>query len=170
MSVDTRKIALALGLVVIGVASRLMPHLPNLTPVMAIALFGGTYLPKRWSIALPLAIMAASDLVLGGHVTIPFTWGAFVLTGLIGWWVRERPRLGRIAAGALTGSALFFLITNVGVWLVAGLYPPTAGGLSACFAAAIPFFRAMLLGDLVYTAVLFGAFAVLTQPRALATR
>jgi hypothetical protein len=41
------------------------------------------------------------------------------------------------------------------------MYPKTAAGLLACYIAAIPFFRNMLVGDLLYTAILFGGFRLL---------
>jgi hypothetical protein len=153
---------LVAGLIILGVVARLAPHPWNVTPVMAIALFGGTYLSKRWAILLPLGIVAISDLLIEWHTTVPFTWGAFLLTGMLAWWIRRDPSAVRIAASALTGSVLFFLITNLGVWLVGELYPRTADGLWQCYLAAIPFFRSTLLGDLVYTAALFGGYAWVT--------
>ena len=153
-------------LLIIGVLSRLVPHPWNATPVMAIALFSGTYLAKRWAVVLPLAIVALSDLALGWHATVPFNWAAFALTGMLAWWIRPRPTAGRVLAGTLTGSSLFFVITNFGVWVAGGLYPRTAAGLWQCYVAAIPFFRGTLLGDVVYTALFFGAYALLTMPRA----
>ena len=153
---------LVYGLIVLGVAARLVPHPWNATPVMAIALFGGTYLSKRWAILLPLAIVAASDFLIGWHNTVPFTWGAFALTGMLAWWIRRQPTAFRIAASALGGSMLFFVITNFGVWVAGGLYPATPAGLWQCYLAAIPFFRSTVLGDLVYTAALFGGFAAVS--------
>ena len=152
---------LAIGLIVLGIVSRLIPHPWNATPVMAIALFGGTYLPKRLAIVLPLAIIILSDAVIGLHNTILFTWGAFVLTGSLAWWIRRRPDATRVITGAVAGSVLFFLITNLGVWVAGDLYPRTAAGLWQCYVAAIPFFRGTLLGDVVYTTVLFGGYALL---------
>jgi uncharacterized protein DUF6580 len=35
--------------------------------------------------------------------------------------------------------------------------------LAACYAAALPFFRNTLLGDALYTAALFGGFALLER-------
>ena len=148
------------ALIVLGIVSRLAPHPWNATPVMAIALLGGTYLSKRSAILLPLTIVALSDLIIGWHSTAPFTWGAFVLTGLIAWWVRPRPSPFRVVMGALSGSVSFFLITNFGVWLVGGLYPRSVAGLQQCFVAALPFFRNTLMGDVVYTTVFFGGYAL----------
>ena len=159
-SASSRHAGMVYGLLFLGVLSRLVPHLWNATPVMAIALFGGTYLAKRWAILLPLVIVAVSDVLIGWHNTIPFTWGAFVLTGAIAWWVRVRPSATRILAGALAGSTLFFLISNFGVWVVGELYPRTLAGLWQCYAAAVPFFRNTVLGDLGYTTALFGGYAV----------
>lgn len=155
---DRSRLWIVAGLIGLGIVARVAPHPWNFTPVMAIALFGGTYLAKRWAILLPLAIVAASDWVIGWHATIPFTWGAFVLTGMLAWWIRQHPNPSRILAGSLMGSGLFFLITNIGVWLVAGLYPATAAGLWQCFVAAIPFFRQTVLGDLVYVTSFFGLY------------
>lgn len=151
------------GLIVLGVAARLVPHPWNATPVMAIALFGGTFLAKRWAVLLPLATVIASDFILGWHNTIPFTWTAFVLTGALAFWIRRKPRFLRIAAASLAGSALFFLITNLGVWWVGELYPRTLEGLRTCFIAAIPFYRNTLLGDLAFTALFFGSAALLPR-------
>ncbi len=157
---------LVVGLIVLGIVSRLVPHPWNATPVMAIALFGGTYLSKRWAILLPLVIVALSDLVIGWHTTVPFTWGAFLLAGMLGWWIRTHPNATRIVGGSLAGSLLFFLLTNFGVWVAGDLYPLTGQGLRECFTAAIPFFRGTLAGDAVFVAVLFGSYALLTGPRA----
>jgi len=159
-SLDRTSQGLVVGLILMGVIARLVPHPWNATPVMAIALFGGTYLSKRWAVILPLGIVAISDALLGWHATVPFTWGAFALTGAIAWWIRTQPSASRIFAGALTGSTLFFLITNFGVWMTESLYPMTAAGLWQCYAAAVPFFRNTLAGDLIYTTAFFGLYAL----------
>ena len=150
------------GLIALGILARVVPHPWNATPTMAIALFAGTYLSRRWSLIMPLAIVAVSDLALGWHTTIPFTWGAFLLTGVIAWWIRRAPSASRVLGAALAGSTLFFLVTNFGVWITQDLYPRTPQGLWECYVAAIPFFRTALLGDLAYTTALFGGFALAT--------
>lgn len=162
-SVRRERAWLVYGLILLGVVSRLVPHPWNATPVMAIALFGGTYLSKRWSLLLPLSTVAVSDLLIGWHNTVPFTWGAFLLTGLLAWWIRHHPSPGRIITSSLAGSLLFFVVTNFGVWIVGELYPRTAAGLWQCYVAAIPFLRGTLLGDLVYTAAFFGGYSLMTE-------
>jgi hypothetical protein len=66
----------------------------------------------------------------------------------------------RIAGAAVAGSVLFYVLTNFGTWLTTGMYPRTLEGLAACYVAAIPFFQNTLAGDLFFSALLFGGFAV----------
>jgi hypothetical protein len=79
---------------------------------------------------------------------------------LIGWWVSSQRRPLRIGAAAIASSAVFFVITNFGMWLFSGFYPVTYGGLVACYTAAIPFFQNTVAGDLFYTVLLFGGFRI----------
>ncbi len=155
--------AIIYALLGVGIIARLIPHPWNATPVMAIALFGGAHLSKRLSLLVPFLIIAISDFIIGWHATIPFTWSALLLTSVIGWWVRRRASGTRIVTGALAGAALFFVLSNFGVWITQQLYPRTAAGLWECYVAAIPFFRATVLGDLVFTTVLFGGYALATR-------
>ena len=82
--------------------------------------------------------------------------GLFILWGLL----RTRRMVWSVGGAALGASVLFFVFTNLAVWAVGGLYPLTAAGLAEAFAAAIPFFAPTLAGDVFYTAVLFGGFAL----------
>ena len=63
--------------------------------------------------------------------------------------------------GALGGAVVFFLISNFGSWLTPIFgYERSLEGLLQCYAAGVPFFRAMLVGDLIYVPLLFGVFAL----------
>ena len=66
----------------------------------------------------------------------------------------------RIASATFLGSLQFFLFTNFGVWEFLGSYPRTAAGLAACYLAGLPLFLNTLAGDITYTALLFGSFAL----------
>ncbi|MBI4346725.1 MAG: hypothetical protein HY553_07705 [Elusimicrobia bacterium] len=156
------------GIILLAAASRLLPHPPNVTPLTAIALLGGASLPAAQAFLLPLAALAMSDLFLGFHATIPFVYAGFLATAAIGLRLKADRGAGRIAAACLASSILFFVVSNVGVWLASGLYPRTGAGLSACFTAALPFFRNSLLGDAAFTALLFGLERL--SVRALAAR
>lgn len=143
------------GIILLAAASRLLPHPPNVTPLTAIALLGGATFPAAQAFLLPLAALALSDVFLGFHSTIPFVYAGFLATAAIGLRLKAGRGPGRIAAACLASSVLFFVVSNLGVWFASGLYPRTGAGLSACFTAALPFFRNSLLGDVAFTALLF---------------
>ncbi|MBA2635847.1 MAG: hypothetical protein H0U83_04030 [Sphingomonas sp.] len=140
---------------------RLVPHPPNFSPIAAMALFSGAYLPRRaLAFAAPLAALLLSDLVLGFYAGMNFVYFAVALTVVIGWAISRRRTPLRIGAAAIAGSVLFYVLTNFGTWLFSGLYPRTLDGLIACYVAAIPFFQNTVAGDLVFSALLFGGFAL----------
>jgi Family of unknown function (DUF6580) len=150
-----------LGIVLAAAALRLLPHWPNFTPIAALALFGGAHFAdRRAAFAVPLAAMVLSDLVLGLHATLPFVYGAFLAVVGLGLLLRTGRTVLRVGGAALAASLGFFVVTNLGAWAVGGLYPLSAAGLAAAFTAALPFYAPTLAGDLFYTAVLFGGFAL----------
>ncbi|MFQ5670861.1 MAG: DUF6580 family putative transport protein [Acidobacteriota bacterium] len=156
----------AIGLVGLAALARMLPHPWNVTPVAAMALFGGVVLGRPlFAIGVPLAALALSDLAVnswmqGNPLAPPDPWvyGSFLLIGIIGCLLRSRRNVGVLAAASLAGSGLFFLLTNFGVWAGGLLYPRTLQGLVACYAAAVPFLARTLLGDLFWNAVLFGSY------------
>lgn len=153
---------LAIGLVLFGVLSRLVPHAPNVAPIGALMLFGGAYLPKKifW---LPLLALFISDYFIGFYgIDMFYVYGSFALYGLIGLWLRSHKKPHTILGSALFSSILFFLITNFGVWAPPNnWYPHTLEGLLQSYTLALPFFRNSLIADLGYTILLFGGYELL---------
>lgn len=150
--------AIAIVLVILAISTRLLPHPANFAAVGAVALFSGTYLNKKYALWLPLAVMVISDMIIGFHNLIFFTWGSFVLMGLIGLWVRKNKNVPNIIFGTITGSLAFFFITNFAVWAFTPFYAKTVQGLLQCFIMALPFFRNSIAGDIFYVGVLYGAY------------
>lgn len=151
-------LALPLSIILFAVALRLVPHLPNFTPIAAMALFGGTYLSKKYALAVPLVALFISDIFLGFHDTMVFVYGSFLLIGVIGIWLSRHKNLRNVLLTTVFSSILFFVITNFGVWLGGGLYPKTLAGFLDCYILAIPFFRNTILGDMFYVSLFFGSF------------
>jgi hypothetical protein len=150
--------------VVVAAAFRLVPHPPNFTPIGAMALFSGAYLGRRsLAFVAPLAALLLSDLFLGFYHGMAFVYATTALVVAIGWWVSTRRTPLRIGAAALASSVTFFILTNFGMWLFSGFYPLTVSGLATCYVAAIPFFQNTVAGDLFYSALLFGGFALLER-------
>lgn len=149
---------LAIFLIIVAVLLRLMPHPANFAPIGAIALFGSFYLNKKTAIWLPLIAMITSDLIIGLHSTILFTWGGFVLISLLGIFLKKRKSVGKVLAGTIIGSFVFYFVTNFGVWAVTPLYEKTLQGLINCYVMAIPFFRNTVASDIFYVTMFFGAY------------
>ncbi len=153
------EILLALALVVFGAALRLLPHPDNFTPVAALSLFAGLTLPAGLALTVPLLIVAVTDLLIGPHDLVAFTWGSFALVAFLGNRLQRVDRVGVVVFGSILGSVIFFLVTNLAVFFFGRLYPLSWSGLVQCYAMAVPFFRGTFAGDLFYSAVLFGIFA-----------
>ncbi|MCE2846545.1 MAG: hypothetical protein LW707_05860 [Sphingobacteriales bacterium] len=156
-------------LIILGAVSRLIPHPHNFAPIGALALFGGTYLTeKRMSFLIPMGAMLISDILLqlingtGFHGEMIWVYGSMALITCMGFFLRGREQRQTIMVASLTGSMLFFFVTNFGVWTNGG-YGYTASGLGECYVAAIPYFRGTVMGDLFYNLVLFGSFALLKR-------
>ncbi|MBD3425999.1 MAG: hypothetical protein GF409_02060 [Candidatus Omnitrophica bacterium] len=143
-------------LILLGFLLRMLPHMPNMAPVAAIALFAGAYLDKRVVPWVPLAIMMVSDLILGLHGVFLYTWGSFILIGFIGMWLKKRRTPANILGTTIFSAFLFFLITNFGVWLA--WYPHTLEGLASCYVKAIPFFRNTMISNAAFGLLLFGSY------------
>ena len=160
MKTERLHVIIAVVLIAAGVGLRLLPHPANFAPIAAIAIFGGAVLPRKMAVWVPLGAMMASDLFLGLHDTILATWGCYALIALASsYWLRK-PNLLRGVAMTLGSSVLFFVITNFAVWVVSGMYAHTWAGLTQCYYMALPFFRGTVTSDVIYTAVLFGAYAL----------
>ena len=161
MTANHSRILALLSAILVAAALRLVPHPPNFTPIGAMALFSGAYLGRRAvAFAAPLGALLLSDLILGfyhGQATVYFSVALIVMIGIV---ALSRVSALRVGAAALASSVLFFVITNLGMWLFSGFYPRTLAGLEACYVAAVPFFQNTVAGDLFYATLLFGGFRV----------
>ena len=150
-------------LILLAAASRLLPHPPNFAPVAAIGLFAGAALDRRVAWLVPLAALLLSDLFLGFYHPTSMFWNyaGFAACLLLGSAILRPARtLPRFAGATLTSAVAFFALSNFGMW-ASGYYPRTWAGLVECYVAALPFFRNTLASDVLYTAALFGGWALL---------
>ena len=164
----------AVLLVLSGALSRLLPHPANFVPMGSLALFAGARLPRRVALAVPLAALALSDFLLdfpAGRPALTLVrlvdYAAFAAIVVLGAAAARTVRAPRLAALTAASSVLFFGASNFAVWAGDGLYPPTAAGLAACYAAALPFFWRTLAADLVGAALFFGIDALARRRSAL---
>ncbi len=165
-----KRSALLLAIVVAAALARLVPHPPNVTPIAAMALLGGAcFRNRKLAYLLPLLAMLLSDLVLGctryrmlSLIGIqPVVYACILATTALGQLIHDRRSVLQVGAASLSGSILFFVVTNYAVWAMGHGYPSSGSSLAECYIAAIPFFQNTLLGDLAYSTILFGGLAAL---------
>lgn len=148
----------------------------NFTPIGAMALFGGAYFKSYDKAFLfPIATLFMSDLILM-QLIYPehstgllykgwyWTYLAFALVVLIGRFIKK-VNVKSVVISAVAAALVHWVIADFGVWLGGGMnlatgkpYPPTFNGLMECYMMAIPFMKNLLLGNLIYGAILFGSF------------
>ncbi len=142
--------------------------LPNFAPMGALALCGAACLPRRWAIALPLAAIFFSDLVLNVYYGVTlfgsgmlFRYVALGLIAWAGWTLRDRRSFAVMLPASIGGSILFYVLSNTGSWLTLPGYSHTlAGWLQAQwlglpgYPPAYLFLRNTMVSDLIFTTLM----------------
>jgi hypothetical protein len=153
-------------LIIIGVLSRLAPHPANVTAVGALAVFSGSRYSTTKALVITVGTMLISDVVLGFHAVMWATYGSFALSVFLASRFLRKQSIIRIAGVTFTSSIIFYLVTNFAVWVVPGsMYPKTISGLMESYIMALPFFRNSLIGDISYSAIFFGSYALMKALR-----
>ncbi len=160
---------LIISLLIVGIGSRLIPHYPNFTAIGAISLFGAAFGTRRSiAIIIPYLVMLFSDMILNNVIyanAYPddyknfiflyrgalWSYAAFGIIVIFGYTLfRNGVDLSKVIFGALGSSAIFFLLSNFGVWASTGAYPVNFAGLMTCYTAGLPFLINQVFGDLFY--------------------
>lgn len=126
---------------------------PNLEIITATSLLAAVILRSKIAIVVPIVSMIISDLLISNTAIFIFTWSAFALIGIgtlfmIKFNNSPTKQIVYSFGFAIASSFTFFFITNLGVWLQ-GWYPASLSGLIECFTLAIPFYKTMLIGNLI---------------------
>lgn len=141
----------------------LIPHIWNFTAIGALAIFSGAqFSDKRLAFIMPLAAMAISDLFIGNGFSM-LVYLAFTAMVLCGFLIRRKVSVPNVALSSIAGALIFFLITNFAFFYPVTLYPHNLQGIMTSYIAALPFLNNMLVGNLLYSGVLFGSFYFLSK-------
>ncbi|HKR07362.1 MAG TPA: DUF6580 family putative transport protein [Bacteroidia bacterium] len=171
------RVSVLTSLIFLAAFSRIIPHMPNFSPLGAIGLFGAAYFSEKWqAFLIPIAATWLSDLFINNVIYAQyyptFTWfengfywmyGSYLLITIAAIFIFRKVTLRRVIAGALSSTTIFFLITNLTCFPGNPTYPQNFNGLLTCYAAGIQYMNGTLLGDLFYSGVLFGSFALLQK-------
>lgn len=145
---------------IIATVGRLIPHLPNATPLASLALLSGYLFEKRMGLLLIFLSLLISDVLLSfidGYAAFGawsvFTYSGFMVITLLSPTVCSQHRFLKLA-GYIVGITLFYWVwTNLGTWLVTNIYPRSVYGLWSCFTMGLPFLRNALVGNLIYSSL-----------------
>jgi hypothetical protein len=161
------------GLVLLAVLTRIVPHPPNFSPLVAIAIFSTAYFPdKRWGMLLPALAFFVGDCFLGVAVEFgvysgwmantsgfykgsPILYLIMTLITPLGYLLRDTKDVKALLGSTLMGSILFFFLSNFMVWARGSMYTHDLAGMVNCYTMAIPFFSNEVLGSLFYMSSFF---------------
>jgi hypothetical protein len=178
MNKITLQIGVLVSIIAFAAIFRLFPFYNNISPIGAIALFGAAHFTKKWqAIAIPLIATWLSDLYLNNVVytayyptftwfesNLAWTYAAYLLIGLGSFtFFKSEISTSKVFNAAVCSGLVFFLVSNFGVWFSGTMYPKTLAGLGACYTAAVPFLRGTMLGNLAFSALLFGVYFLLQR-------
>lgn len=162
-------------LIAVAVICRLVPMpagIYGITPMYAMAIFGGVVFKKdkKYAFLLPILSFFICDVLIqvlysiGAWSTPGFYEGQllnyilFALLTFVGFGIKK-PGVVSVGIASLIAPTVFYILSNLGVWAFAGFYPVNGAGLKACYIAGWPFyFPYSLLSTLVFSAVLFGVY------------
>tara|TARA_B100001027_G_scaffold47413_1_gene31141 strand:- start:292 stop:807 length:516 start_codon:yes stop_codon:yes gene_type:complete len=147
-----------LGLIILLALSRLIPHPPNFTPILGMAVFSGAIINRKIvAYLVPLAAMFISDLYLGLHSGMPIIYFTLAICVLIGTFIESRVTILNSILGITAGVLIFYLITNFTVWYGSGMYENSFSGLITCYVMGLPFLQNTFISSLIYG---MGAFLI----------
>jgi len=165
-------------LVVCGVSFlRVIPHVYNFSPVIALAIFGAIhYKHRKLAYLVPLMSILFSDIIINNFVynlsnnIVIFYKGFYwqyisyaIIIFLSLKYNHKKINIKNISFLVISTSTLFFVTTNFGYWLTSGLYTHNISGLFKCYVNAIPFFEGTLLGAIFYTPIFIGLYYFLQR-------
>ena len=138
---------ISVGIFLALAASRFVPHPPNFTSLIALSFYVPVFFGRKFIPAVLVSFLI-TDLFIGFHNITFFTWGSVLVIGLFSK-IFFKTLILRIS-GALVGALVFFILTNLGVWLL-GSYGYSFNGFLMCYILALPFFGYSLISTIIFS-------------------
>ena len=152
-----------ISLILLLAFSRLLPHPPNFTPIVAVAIMSGYFFRNvNLSFVVLLISMLLVDVFLGFYKHMFFVYLSLFLITFIFFKISDKINFKNLFVFGFLGSLIFYLVSNFGVWASGVLSPITnlpyeknLNGLINCYFLAIPFFKNTLFSTIIFS---YGAF------------
>ncbi len=146
------KILYPLGIIIILAFSRLIPHPPNFTPIISMALLSGYFFSSIYlAIIILIFSLLVSDFFLGFYENMIFIYFTILFISLVFFNISYKINFKNLYLFSFMGAFIFYLITNFSVWATGSLYDKNFSGLIQCYFLALPFFKNTLISTLVYS-------------------
>ena len=146
-----------ISLILILALARLIPHPPNFTPIIAVAIMSGYFFRNIYlSFTVLLVSMLLADLFIGFYGNMLFVYLSLFLIAYIFFKISEKINFKNLFIYSFFGSLIFFIISNFGVWTLGSpgvydiAYEKNLNGLVECYILAIPFFGNTFLSTLIF--------------------
>ena len=147
-----------ISLILILAFARLIPHPPNFTPIIAVALISGYFFKNiNLSLLILLVAMLLSDLFIGFYENVIFVYASLLLITFVFHKISKKINFKNLFIYCFAGSLIFFIVSNFGVWALGSpgvydiAYEKSLSGLIQCYILAIPFFGNTFLSTLIFS-------------------
>ena len=148
-----------ISLILLLAFSRLLPHPPNFTPIVAVAIMSGYFFKNiKFSFVVLLIAMLLVDVFLGFYKHMLFVYLSLFLIVFVFFKISYKINFKNLFIFGFLGSLIFYLVSNFGVWASGVLSPVTnlpyeknLNGLISCYFLAIPFFKNTLFSTIVFS-------------------
>ena len=152
-----KKEVFPISLILILAFARLIPHPPNFTPIIAVALISGYFFKNiNLSLLILLVAMLLSDLFIGFYENMIFVYASLLLITFVFHKISKKINFKNLFIYCFAGSLIFFIVSNFGVWVLGSpgvldvAYERNLSGLVECYILAIPFFGNTFLSTLIF--------------------
>ncbi|MBC8304237.1 MAG: hypothetical protein H8E55_51825 [Pelagibacterales bacterium] len=158
-----QKEILPISLILLLAFSRFIPHPPNFTPIVALAIMSGYFFKNiNLSYIVLLISMLLVDVFIGFYKHMFFVYLSLFLITFIFFKISEKVNSKNLFIFGFLGSLIFFLVSNFGVWASGVISPITnlpyeknISGLINCYFLAIPFFTKTLTSTIFFSYIAY---------------
>jgi len=146
---------------------RLLPNRPlGFAPQIAIALFSGSIIDKRYSAIIPIASMFISDVLFellyhnGFYEGQILNYSLFISLTYIGSLINTN-KLSNVLLGLISAPTIYFLLSNFIVWISGGGYHRAT--LLEAYVDGLPFYNGSLISTILFGSMFYLSFSLSLQ-------
>ena len=151
-----KKECFPISLILILAFARLIPHPPNFTPIIAVAIMSSYFFRNIYlSFVVIIISMLLADIFIGFYGHIFFVYLSLLLITAVFTQIGRTIKIGNLFIFGFFGSLIFYLVSNFGVWALSGMYEQNLVGLVECYILALPFFTNTFLSTIFFSYAVF---------------